>query len=69
MQEQIRLSQRVESYAIDILENGEWKQAAMGTVIGHKRIVVLEPVRTSALRIRIRDARVAPALKFIGVYA
>lgn len=69
MQEQIRLSQRVEKYAIDILENGEWKQVADGTVIGHKRIVVLDPVCTSAMRIRLRDVRVAPAMKFIGVYA
>ena len=45
------------------------QEAAHGTVIGHKRIAVLDPVSTTALRIRILDARVAPTLKFIGVYA
>ncbi|MBE5803569.1 MAG: alpha-fucosidase [Clostridiales bacterium] len=69
LKEQIRLSQRVESFAIDVMANGGWRQAASGTVIGHKRIVVLDPVETTALRLRILDARVAPTIKFIGVYA
>ena len=69
LQEQIALSQRVERFAIDALTGGEWRQIAEGTVIGHKRIVVLKDVRTAALRIRILDARVAPTVKFIGVYA
>lgn len=69
LQEQIALSQRVERFAIDALTGGEWRQIAGGTVIGHKRIVVLQDVCTAALRIRILDARVAPTVKFIGVYA
>ena len=68
LKEQITLSQRVERFAIDALVNGAWQQVAQNTVIGHKRIVVLEPVETTALRIRILDARVAPTVKFIGVY-
>ena len=69
MQEQILLSQRVERWAIDVFADGAWQEAAHGTVIGHKRIAVITPVQTTALRIRIIDARVAPTLKFIGVYA
>ena len=69
LQEQIALSQRVERFAIDALTGGEWRQIVEGTVIGHKRIVVLKDVCTTALRIRILDARVAPTVKFIGVYA
>lgn len=69
LKEQILFSQRVEHFAIDALVNGAWKEVAKNTVIGHKRIVVLDPVKTAALRIRITDARVAPTLKFIGVYA
>lgn len=68
LKEQIQLSQRVESFAIDALTDDGWKQAAQGTVIGHKRIVVLDSLKTAALRIRITDARVAPTLKFIGVH-
>ena len=69
LKEQILLSQRVERFAIDAEVNGAWQQVTEGTVIGHKRIVVLGGVTTAALRIRILDARVAPTLRFIGVYA
>ena len=68
LQEQLRLSQRVEHFAVDALTDGTWKQIAEGTVIGHKRIVPLDGVRTAALRIRITDARVAPALRRVAVY-
>ena len=68
LKEQIALSQRVERFAIDVMADGAWRESAAGTVIGHKRIVVLDPVETSALRIRILDARVAPTIRFIGVY-
>lgn len=69
MMEQITLSQRVERWAVDVLREGQWQEAAAGQVIGYKRIVVLPPTAACALRIRIGDARVAPTLKFLGVYA
>jgi len=69
LQEQISQSQRVERYAIDALVNGQWREIAAGRVIGHKRIVVLEKTAAQAIRIRIDDARVAPTIRFIGVYA
>lgn len=69
LMEQLMCSQRVERFAIDAEVNGAWQQAAEGTVIGHKRIVSLQGVTAAAMRIRILDARVAPTLRFIGVYA
>ncbi len=70
LQEQLRMSQRVESFAVDALLADGWQQVAAGTVIGHKRIVTLpESLHTAALRIRITDARVAPTLRSIGIYA
>ena len=68
MKEQLKLSQRVERYAVDIRREGAWAQAAEGLVVGHKRIVALDGTPTDGLRIRIPDARVAPTLSFIGVY-
>ena len=58
-----------ERFTIDAWKDGAWQPAAEGTVIGHKRIVALAGIRTAALRIRILDARVAPTVRFIGVYA
>ena len=70
LQEQLRMSQRIERFAVEALSpQGEWIPAAEGTVVGHKRIVPLDGLCTAALRIRITDARVAPTLKCIGVYS
>ncbi len=69
LKEQIQQSQRIERFAIDAWQNGHWRPIAENTVVGYKRIVSLGKVETSALRIRILDARVSPTLKFLGVYA
>ncbi|MBQ3157112.1 MAG: alpha-L-fucosidase [Clostridia bacterium] len=69
LKEQLRFSQRVEAFAVDARISGRWQQIASGTVIGHQRILPLLPLETTALRIRILDARVSPILRFIGVYA
>ena len=70
LQENIRLSQRVERF--DIVyedESGRERVACGGTVIGYKRIVRLnEAIRTRRLSVVIRDARVFPTLAFLGVY-
>ena len=39
-----------------------------GTVIGYKRIVKLSGKEITGLKIEITDARVAPAISFVGVY-
>lgn len=68
LQEQILLSQRIERFVMDAWSGGQWQRVAENTVVGYKRIVPLDNIETTALRIRILDARVAPTLKFIGVY-
>ena len=69
LREQLRLSQRVERFALDARTEDGWRQIAAGSVIGSKRIVTLpEPITTDGLRLRVTDARVAPTLRFIGVY-
>ena len=68
LMEDLHYSQRVERYEIDVRICGEWKTVSKGSVIGHKRIAVLEPVVTDAVRIRITDVRVKPVLRFIGIY-
>lgn len=70
LMEQLRLSQRVERYALDAWLDGGWREIASGRTVGHKRIVSWDGgVTTRALRVRIPDARVAPAIRFVGVYA
>ena len=70
LQENIRLSQRVERF--DILaadETGQDRLVYSGETVGYKKIAELpRTVRTRRLTIAIRDARVFPTLAFIGAY-
>ena len=68
MQENIKLSQRIERFEVDALVNGAFRTVARGTVVGYKRILPLNGLVTQRLRIRITDVRVAPTLSFLGVY-
>lgn len=68
MKEQLTKSQRVERFCIEIPCGEGWREIASGTVIGHKRIVVLPPLMTERIRIRITDSRCEPAISFIGLY-
>ena len=51
-----------------MLAGGVWQTVSKGTVIGHKRIAVFDPVEADAVRIRITDVRVRPMMRFIGLY-
>ena len=68
LKENILYSQRVEQFSIDAEMPGGWQEIYTGTVIGYKRIVVLPELTTTALRIRITDARCAPTVSFLAVY-
>jgi len=68
LQEYITLGQRVRSFAADVWKNGQWEEVAAATTIGHKRILQIDPVKTSRLRIRILDSKECPVLSGISVY-
>lgn len=68
LKENIYLSQRVESFRIEARINDKFVEVGKGTVIGHKRIVPIDSVRTDCLKIVIEDSRCEPTLSYIGVY-
>jgi alpha-L-fucosidase len=68
LQEPIRLGQRVASFSVEAREDGEWRNVADGTTIGHKRLLRFPLVRAEAVRITIQDARATPALATVGLY-
>lgn len=68
IQEHIELGQRVRSFEIDVMRDGEWQRAAEGTTVGYKRIMPLGGVETSAVRVRFTDARGPLAVERIAVY-
>lgn len=65
LKENIRMSQRIESFDI---RDEEGKLLYEGTTVGYKRIAVLGETKVKELHIRISDARVCPTLCFVGVY-
>ena len=68
LKENITCSQRIESFTIEAKLDGKFRTVYEGTVIGYKRIIPLDLIKTDTIRIHITDARVAPTLSFIGVY-
>ena len=68
IKENITKSQRIESFAVDVLTDGEFKEIYAGSVVGYKKIIPLKGVKTSAVRIRITDSRCEPTVAFLGIY-
>ena len=68
IKENILMSQRIESFAVDVSENGSFREIFRGTTVGYKRIAALGGIETDCLRLRITDSRVAPAISFVGIY-
>lgn len=68
LKENILFSQRIEKFEIQAMLEGEFRKVYMGTVVGYKKIIPVNTINTSEIRIRILDARVAPTLSFVGIY-
>lgn len=68
LKENITKSQRIEAFRILAKQDGVMKCVYEGTVVGYKKIAVLDGVRTDKLVIEITDARIAPTLSFVGIY-
>jgi len=68
LQEYIRLGQRIKSFTVEAKKGDKWEPVAEGTTIGYKRILPLNGVEASALRINITDAKACPLISNIEVF-
>ncbi|MEC7264832.1 MAG: alpha-L-fucosidase [Bacteroidota bacterium] len=68
LQEYIPLGQRVAAFEVQIPKGDQWETIATGTTIGYKRILELEGVEASKLRIKFTDALGCPVISNVGVY-
>lgn len=68
LQEYIPLGQRISSFTVEALKDGEWKEIASETTIGYKRIVRTETVTTDAVRVNITGSYAPPVLNAFGLY-
>ena len=64
----IAVGQRIEEFALDALDGGNWKEFARGTTVGYKRLLRFDDVTTSRVRLRIVNSRVCPTLSGFGLY-
>ena len=68
VQEFIKLGQRIRTFDVEIEKEGAWEKVASSTTIGYKKILRLNPVSTSKVRIKITSARACPCISNIEVY-
>jgi len=68
LSEFIPLGQRVKKFEVDVGEGDVWRKAFDGTTIGSKRLVRIPDTRTSAVRIRVLDARACPTISSIRLW-
>ena len=68
LQEYIPLGQRVKRFTVEAEAGGSWVPVDTQTTIGYKRILRFDPVKASALRINILDAKGPVALSNLELY-
>ena len=68
LQEYIKLGQRVKAFSVEVWKEGSWQKVAEGTTIGYKRIVKIDPVQTSKLKVSITDSKACPVISNVAVY-
>jgi alpha-L-fucosidase len=69
LREFLPLGQRIDAFALDQWQGGQWVQFAAGTSIGNCRLVRCAPVTTDKIRVRITQAPVCPALSEVALFA
>lgn len=68
LQEFIALGQRVKSFRVSALINGEWGELAKQTTIGYKRILRFPTVQATAVRVEITAAKGPFLLSTISLF-
>ena len=68
LREDISKGERIESFAVDIRNDGAWTEIARGTNIGYCRIVRFPQVNASRVRVRVLESRGRPHLKSVSAH-
>ncbi|QKJ30044.1 alpha-L-fucosidase [Mucilaginibacter mali] len=69
LRENIKLGQRIDGVAIDIMVGKEWQEIATATSIGANKLIRLDkPVKARKIRLRVTNAAACVALSDFGLY-
>ncbi len=66
--EDISEGEHVREYVLEGRVNGEWKPLAKGTAIGHKKIDKFEPIKVSAVRLRVTKSVGTVRIRKLALY-
>jgi alpha-L-fucosidase len=68
LQEPIWLGQRVSEFRIWVEQDGDWEEVTSGTTIGYKRLLRMEPITTSKVKVEITGANNQVAISNIAMF-
>ncbi|MHB8973261.1 MAG: alpha-L-fucosidase [Pirellulaceae bacterium] len=68
LREYLPLGQRIEAFAVDRWQDGQWVEFTRGTSIGNLRLMRTEPITSEKVRLRITQAPVCVAVSECGLY-
>ena len=68
LQENIRIGQRIEKFALEYSDGNGWHEIVHGTTVGYKRLLRFAPVTASKVRLKILSSRQPAALAEFGLY-
>jgi alpha-L-fucosidase len=68
IEEDCRFGQRVRAFRLEGLAGADWTPLYIGTSIGHKRILPIEPREFTALRLNITDAKGEPRIRRFAAF-
>ena len=60
--------QRVEAFAVDVMQNSKWVECATGTTIGFRRLLRTKPITGTAFRFRITKERAPASIKTFALF-
>ncbi|MFB9108625.1 alpha-L-fucosidase [Flavobacterium gyeonganense] len=68
LQEYIELGQRIKAFTVEARIDGNWKTVSNETTIGYKRILRIDRIKASALKINITDSKACVVISNIEAY-
>lgn len=68
LQEYIKLGQRIKTFTVEAKVDGKWKTIANETTIGYKRILRIDRITASALKINITNSKASIVISNIEAY-
>lgn len=68
LQEYIALGQRISKVEVEYHDGNDWLPLTSATTIGYKRILKVDPVTTTAVRIKVMESLACPLIESVKIY-